>query len=125
MAHLVTAPTSDMMRSQPDELNKTADASQSPRDGDSMVMEALEEIDPVIHKRTMLKLDTVVLGCFGVMYLMANLDRNNLVSLLHRKLMILFSFSRLVNCAPSKPPFSCPTDRNPRATRTSWASPKT
>ena len=28
----------------------------------------------------MLKLDAVVLGCFGVIYLLANLDRNNLVS---------------------------------------------
>ncbi|KAK0386734.1 hypothetical protein NLU13_6570 [Sarocladium strictum] len=41
-------------------------------------MEACNSIDPKIHKRAMLKLDTVVLGCFGVMYLMANLDRNNL-----------------------------------------------
>jgi hypothetical protein len=38
-----------------------------------------ETIDPVIEKRTMLKMDTVVLGCFGSMYLLANLDRNNLV----------------------------------------------
>lgn len=36
-------------------------------------------LDPVIEKRAILKLDTVVLGCFGVMYLLANLDRNNLV----------------------------------------------
>jgi hypothetical protein len=36
-------------------------------------------IDPVLHKRVMLKLDAVVLGCFGVIYLLANLDRNNLV----------------------------------------------
>ncbi|KAH7325616.1 high-affinity nicotinic acid transporter [Stachybotrys elegans] len=37
-----------------------------------------ETIDPVVERRTMLKMDTVVLGCFGVMYLLANLDRNNL-----------------------------------------------
>ena len=37
-------------------------------------------IDPVLHNRVMLKLDAVVLGCFGVIYLLANLDRNNLVS---------------------------------------------
>lgn len=36
-------------------------------------------IDPVIEKRTIRKLDFVVLGCFGIMYLLANLDRNNLV----------------------------------------------
>lgn len=38
-------------------------------------------IDPAIQKRAMLKFDTVVLGCFGMMYLLANLDRNNLVSI--------------------------------------------
>jgi hypothetical protein len=37
-------------------------------------------IDPVIERRTVRKLDLVVLGCFGIMYLLANLDRNNLVS---------------------------------------------
>lgn len=36
-------------------------------------------IDPAIEKRTIRKLDLVVLGCFGIMYLLANLDRNNLV----------------------------------------------
>lgn len=47
----------------------------------SLDMEQTERyIDPVIQKRTILKLDTVVLGCFGIMYLLANLDRNNLVS---------------------------------------------
>ncbi|KAH8907947.1 high-affinity nicotinic acid transporter [Coniochaeta sp. PMI_546] len=35
-------------------------------------------IDPAIEKRTIRKLDLVVLGCFGIMYLLANLDRNNL-----------------------------------------------
>lgn len=58
---------------------KSADISQSPTAG-SLVMEPTSAIDPVLHKRVMLKLDTVVLGCFGIMYLMANLDRNNLVS---------------------------------------------
>lgn len=43
-------------------------------------MERYEQIDPVIEKRTLLKLDTVVMGCFGIMYLLATLDRNNLVS---------------------------------------------
>ena len=48
---------------------------------DSVDMEQSERyIDPVIQRRTILKLDTVVLGCFGIMYLLANLDRNNLVS---------------------------------------------
>lgn len=47
----------------------------------SVDMEQSERyIDPVIQRRTILKLDTVVLGCFGIMYLLANLDRNNLVS---------------------------------------------
>jgi hypothetical protein len=53
-----------------------------PQTTDTMSAEAIEAyntIDPKIHKRAMLKLDTVVLGCFGIMYLMANLDRNNLV----------------------------------------------
>ncbi len=45
----------------------------------SIDMERYEQIDPVIEKRTLLKLDTVVMGCFGVMYLLATLDRNNLV----------------------------------------------
>ena len=53
--------------------------SQTPRTmGD--VLEPTATIDPVLHKRVMLKLDAVVLGCFGVIYLLANLDRNNLVS---------------------------------------------
>lgn len=37
-------------------------------------------IDPAIQKKAILKMDIVVLGCFGIMYLLANLDRNNLVS---------------------------------------------
>ena len=37
-------------------------------------------IDPAVEKRTMWKVDLVVMGCFGIMYLLANLDRNNLVS---------------------------------------------
>ncbi|KAL2205644.1 nicotinic acid plasma membrane transporter [Sarocladium strictum] len=52
-----------------------------PQTTDTMSAEAIEAyntIDPKVHKRAMLKLDTVVLGCFGIMYLMANLDRNNL-----------------------------------------------
>lgn len=50
----------------------------------SVDMEQSERyIDPVIQRRTILKLDTVVLGCFGIMYLLANLDRNNLVSQAH------------------------------------------
>lgn len=36
-------------------------------------------IDPAVQRRTLLKVDTAVLGCFGIMYLLANLDRNNLV----------------------------------------------
>jgi hypothetical protein len=44
------------------------------------VLDPTTTIDPVLHKRVMLKLDAVVLGCFGVIYLLANLDRNNLVS---------------------------------------------
>jgi hypothetical protein len=53
--------------------------SQTPRTvGD--VLEPTATIDSVLHKRVMLKLDAVVLGCFGVIYLLANLDRNNLVS---------------------------------------------
>jgi hypothetical protein len=43
------------------------------------VLDSPVTIDPVLHKRVMLKLDAVVLGCFGVIYLLANLDRNNLV----------------------------------------------
>jgi hypothetical protein len=66
---------------------KSEKVAQSPTTG-SVVMEPAGAIDPVIHKRTMLKLDTVVLGCFGVMYLLANLDRNNLVSrLLYTQLL--------------------------------------
>ena len=57
--------------------NKTATVSQSPTDS-SLVMEPTSAVDPVVHKRAMLKLDMVVMGCFGVMYLLANLDRNNL-----------------------------------------------
>lgn len=64
--------------SQFDEKTKPAEATQSPTAG-SLVMEPTEAIDPVLHKRTMLKLDTVIMGCFGIMYLLANLDRNNLV----------------------------------------------
>lgn len=60
----------------------TTEKVMQPQTAESMSAEAMEQyntIDPVIHKRTMLKLDTVILGCFGIMYLMANLDRNNLV----------------------------------------------
>lgn len=57
---------------------KEKDTSKSPVAA-SIAMESAT-IDPVIHKRAMLKFDTVVLGCFGIMYLLANLDRNNLVS---------------------------------------------
>ena len=53
----------------------------------SIDMERYEQIDPVIEKRTLLKLDTVVMGCFGIMYLLATLDRNNLV----RNIPLLFS----------------------------------
>ncbi|ATY66974.1 nicotinic acid plasma membrane transporter [Cordyceps militaris] len=52
-----------------------------PQTAESISLEAIEQcnmIDPKIHKKAMLKLDTVVLGCFGIMYLLANLDRNNL-----------------------------------------------
>lgn len=62
------------------ETSKGPDVSAS-QDASIADMERTREIiDPVIEKRTMLKVDTVVLGCFGVMYLLANLDRNNLVS---------------------------------------------
>lgn len=64
---------------------KSADVAQTPTAG-SLVNEPTTAIDPVLHKRVMLKLDTVVLGCFGMMYLMANLDRNNLVSSLRHPL---------------------------------------
>ncbi|KAL2812920.1 major facilitator superfamily domain-containing protein [Aspergillus cavernicola] len=37
-----------------------------------------EEIHAAVQKRALLKFDMVVMGCFGVMYLLANLDRNNL-----------------------------------------------
>ncbi|SPN99133.1 related to high affinity nicotinic acid permease [Cephalotrichum gorgonifer] len=37
-----------------------------------------QQIDPAIQKRALLKFDAVVLGCFGLMYMLANLDRNNL-----------------------------------------------
>jgi hypothetical protein len=54
-------------------------ASQAPNTAGNS-LEPTSAIDPVLHKRVMLKLDAVVLGCFGVIYLLANLDRNNLVS---------------------------------------------
>lgn len=58
---------------------KALDVSQSPK-ATSVDMEPANAIDPAIQKRTILKVDTVILGCFGIMYLLANLDRNNLVS---------------------------------------------
>ena len=61
-----------------DEITKTDDPIHSPAVG-SVDMEPDNAIDPAIHKRAILKLDTVVCGCFGMMYLLANLDRNNLV----------------------------------------------
>ena len=60
------------------EESKNPDISQSPT-APSVEMTQTEFIDPKLEKRTMLKVDTVVLGCFGIMYLLANLDRNNLV----------------------------------------------
>lgn len=64
---------------------------QTPESISAEVIEQYNMIDPKIHKKAMLKLDTVVLGCFGIMYLLANLDRNNLVSssslsLFHRQM---------------------------------------
>ncbi|SPN97345.1 related to allantoate transport protein [Cephalotrichum gorgonifer] len=59
------------------DLTKDEDLTQSPMAA-SLAMEPISAIDPVIQKRAMLKVDTVVLGCFGVMYLLANLDRNNI-----------------------------------------------
>jgi hypothetical protein len=59
---------------------KAPDVSQSPK-APSVDMEPANAIDPAIQKRTILKVDTVILGCFGIMYLLANLDRNNLVSM--------------------------------------------
>ncbi|EEY14812.1 high-affinity nicotinic acid transporter [Verticillium alfalfae VaMs.102] len=56
---------------------KEGDVTTTPTAG-SVVAESSNAIDPVLQKRVMLKLDAVVLGCFGIMYLMANLDRNNL-----------------------------------------------
>ncbi|KAM0269253.1 hypothetical protein ACHAQH_009802 [Verticillium albo-atrum] len=56
---------------------KVGDVAQTPTTG-SIIMEPTIAIDPALHKRVMLKLDTVILGCFGIMYLLAHLDRNNL-----------------------------------------------
>ena len=64
------------------EEHSKAEKVMEPQTAESMSAEALEQynmIDPKVHKKAMLKVDTVVLGCFGIMYLMANLDRNNLV----------------------------------------------
>ncbi|OAA58437.1 Major facilitator superfamily domain, general substrate transporter [Niveomyces insectorum RCEF 264] len=36
------------------------------------------QIDRAVEKRMLLKFDVAVMGCFGVLYLLANLDRNNL-----------------------------------------------
>jgi hypothetical protein len=61
------------------ETSKSSDAvAESPTQGS--IMGQIDYIDPAIQKRTILKLDTVVMGCFGLMYFFANLDRNNLVS---------------------------------------------
>jgi hypothetical protein len=57
---------------------KIASESQTPAIAGE-ILELPGTIDSVLHKRVMLKLDAVVLGCFGVIYLLANLDRNNLV----------------------------------------------
>jgi hypothetical protein len=68
-----------MMESKTDD---NAMVSASPAAGS---VDQVDYIDPVIEKRTILKMDTVVLGCFGVMYLLANLDRNNLVCSSHHQ----------------------------------------
>jgi hypothetical protein len=57
---------------------KIASESQTPAIAGE-ILELPGTIDSVLHKRVMLKLDAVVLGCFGVIQLLANLDRNNLV----------------------------------------------
>ncbi|KAH7024853.1 high-affinity nicotinic acid transporter [Microdochium trichocladiopsis] len=57
--------------------DKMLDVSNSP-EAVSLSADPRDTIDPVIHKRAMFKLDMVVMGVFGVMYLLANLDRNNL-----------------------------------------------
>lgn len=67
---------------------KEGDVTTTPTAG-SLIAESSNATDPVLQKRVMLKLDAVVLGCFGVMYLMANLDRNNLVSRRSPQLRIL------------------------------------
>lgn len=59
---------------------KAQNVNQSPAATSVVDVEPINVIDPAIQKRTMLKVDTVVLGCFGIMYFLANLDRNNLVS---------------------------------------------
>lgn len=39
----------------------------------------MRTVDPVLHRQIMRKIDTAVSGCFGLMYLLAYLDRNNMV----------------------------------------------
>jgi prephenate dehydratase len=57
---------------------KIASESQTPAIAGE-ILELPGTIDSVLHKRVMLVLDAVVLICFCVIYLLANLDRNNLV----------------------------------------------
>ncbi|KAL3444614.1 high-affinity nicotinic acid transporter [Aspergillus insuetus] len=52
-------------------------ASESPRADRGYMSENGTIVDGV-QKRALFKFDMVVMGCFGVMYLLANLDRNNL-----------------------------------------------
>ena len=55
----------------------SADATAKP----GSIVDISEEIrvDKAVEKRLLLKFDTAVMGCFGLLYLLANLDRNNLV----------------------------------------------
>lgn len=47
---------------------------------DTVHSASLAIIDPAVQKSAIFKIDVAVLGCFGLMYFLANLDRNNLVS---------------------------------------------
>ncbi|CAK7221007.1 hypothetical protein SBRCBS47491_004380 [Sporothrix bragantina] len=40
--------------------------------------QSMETIDTAVQKSAIFKIDVAVLGCFGLMYFLANLDRNNL-----------------------------------------------
>lgn len=68
---------------------KILEAEQSRAPSSLDLATSMGTIDPVVRKKALFKIDVAVMGCFGLMYFLANLDRNNLVSTKRREKVMM------------------------------------